>query len=87
MLELAIRFFFTRVTHISHEDGNVILSSISRPPESDINLELKLGSLPLPRVAGKNPLLSTYVSRRKVPSSSACFMPFSVSCDVCVPGA
>lgn len=44
-----------------------------------MNFELKLASLPLPRVVGKKPVLSTYVSRRKVPSLRACFMPFSVS--------
>lgn len=49
-------------------------------PGSDINFELKLGSLPLPRVGGKKSIFSTYVSRRNVPSLRACFMPFSVSC-------
>ena len=45
-----------------------------------MNLELKLGSLPLPRVGGRKLAPSTYVSRRKEPSLRACFMPFSVSC-------
>lgn len=50
-------------------------------PASDMSVELKVGALPLPRVGGKKSMLSMYVSRRKLPSFRACFMPFSVSCD------